>query len=98
MAEKPGESAGIAHGREIFKMHCDKCHPAGEAGVGLPINNINLPGFLTRYRIRSRSFLLWTGKMPAFHKQEISRKEMDHLIAYIKQLHHSKSDSLSAGR
>ncbi len=77
-------------GRLVFKQHCQKCHPDGESGVGLPISNIKLPGFITRYKIRSRSLLLWAGSMPAFKKDEISRKEMDELITFIKYLHHTR--------
>ena len=92
------EKTDVSQGRVIYKMMCDKCHPGGEAGVGLPVNNASLPGFLIRYRIRHRSFLLWMGKMPAFDKSEISGKEMDQLISYIKHLHHSKSEHLVSGR
>jgi mono/diheme cytochrome c family protein len=88
------ESKEVSNGRNIYKINCQKCHPDGEAGVGPAVANIHLPGFLTRYRIRSRSFLLWTGRMPAFKKDEISKKEMDDLIAYIKKLHHSKDKSV----
>lgn len=77
-------------GAGVFKTHCQKCHPDGEAGVGPAINSVPLPGFLTRYRIRSRSFLLWTGRMPAFKHDEISGGDMDALIAYIKKLRRAK--------
>jgi mono/diheme cytochrome c family protein len=96
---KPGnEDQAITLGRTVYKTHCDKCHPNGEAGVGLPLNNIYLPGFVTRYRVRSRSMLLWLGKMPAFKQHEISKEEMDNLIAYLKHMHHSKSPELTTSR
>jgi mono/diheme cytochrome c family protein len=76
----------IEEGRLVFKYQCQKCHPNGESGVGPPLNNIKLPGFLIRARVRSRAFLLWTGRMPAFNKHEISKKEMNALIAYIKYM------------
>lgn len=81
----------IEEGRLIFKYHCQKCHPNGESGVGPPINNIKLPGFLTRARIRSRAFLLWTGRMPEFKKDEISKKDMKALMAYINDMKKKES-------
>lgn len=81
------ENPQITSGRIVFKYNCQKCHPNGEAGVGPSINNINLPGFLLRKRVRSRAFLLYTGKMPAFKKDVISSKELDDLVVYLKDLH-----------
>jgi mono/diheme cytochrome c family protein len=78
--------ATVREGQIVFKNQCQKCHPGGESGVGPPINNIHLPGFLVRARIRSRAFLLWMGRMPAFDKHEISKKEMDVLIQYLKYM------------
>jgi mono/diheme cytochrome c family protein len=78
--------ARLAKGRAVFKANCQKCHPNGEAGAGPSLNNVHLPGFMLRARIRSRAFLLYTGRMPAFDKTEISRKEQDDLIRYLKQL------------
>ena len=78
------ESPQASKGRLVFKTNCQKCHPDGESGVGPPLNNIHLPGFLVRAKIRSRALLLWTGRMPAFKKNEISKKEMDDLMVFIK--------------
>ena len=92
------ENPQITEGRIIFKNKCDKCHPGGESGVGWSLNSVNLPGFITRFRVRSRGLLLWTGKMPAFDKHEISKTDMDHLVKYIKHLHHSESEKLLTGK
>jgi cytochrome c2 len=80
------EDPKLRVGREVFKANCQRCHPNGESGVGPPLNNIYLPGFLMRARVRSRAFLLWTGRMPSFKKHEISKKEMDDLIYYLKDM------------
>jgi mono/diheme cytochrome c family protein len=71
-------------GRLIFKNNCQRCHPNGEAGAGPPLNSIRLPGFLIKARVRSRAFLLWAGRMPAFDKHEISRSELQSLIHFMK--------------
>jgi mono/diheme cytochrome c family protein len=76
----------IEDGRLVFKYNCQKCHPNGEAGVGPPLNNIKLPRFIIRARVRSRAFLLWTGRMPAFKKHEISKKELSALVEYMKYM------------
>jgi mono/diheme cytochrome c family protein len=75
-----------ADGRSVFKNKCQKCHPNGEAGVGPALNNKKLPSFFIRAKVRSRATFIWTGKMPAFDKHEISKIEMDALIAYLKYM------------
>ena len=79
----------LKEGRLVFKLNCQRCHPAGEAGVGPPLNNIRLPGFLIKARVRSRAFLLWTGRMPQFDKHEISRKELRSLVRFMKEMERS---------
>jgi mono/diheme cytochrome c family protein len=74
----------IIEGRRVFKSKCQSCHPNGEAGVGPEINNIMVPKFVLKARVRSRGFLLWTGRMPQFDKHEISAKELKSLVRYIK--------------
>lgn len=76
----------IADGRLIFKDKCQKCHPNGEAGVGPALNNKKLPSVIIRARIRSRATFLWTGRMPSFNKHEISKTQLDALMAYLKNM------------
>jgi mono/diheme cytochrome c family protein len=90
MAAEESKDPKVTEGKLVFKNNCQRCHPNGEAGVGPPLNNIHLPGFLLRARIRSRAFLLWTGRMPSFKRQEISKKEMNVLVAYLKDLRKRK--------
>jgi mono/diheme cytochrome c family protein len=88
-AEHREEDPRVAAGRLVFKNHCQKCHPDGEAGEGPAINPAPLPGIVMRYRVRSRSIFLWMGKMPSFKRNELSRKEMNDLIAFIKHMKRS---------
>lgn len=80
------ENSALLAGRLVFKEKCQKCHPDGEGGVGPPLNSIHLPKSLIKARIRSRAFLLYTGRMPAFDKHEISKDEMKHLLVFVKAL------------
>jgi mono/diheme cytochrome c family protein len=73
-------------GRLVFKKNCQQCHPNGESGVGPELNNVRVPKFLIKARVRSRAFLLWTGRMPQFDKHEISPKELNSLVYFIKTL------------
>jgi hypothetical protein len=77
----------VARGRIVFKLKCDKCHPDGQGGLGPPVIGTHLPGFLIRYRVRSKSFLLWMGRMPSFDKHEISKDDMKALLAFIRKYH-----------
>lgn len=73
--------AEIAGGREVFMAHCQSCHPHGEAGLGLAINNKPLPGFMIRFQVRNG-----LGVMPSFKEEQISGEELDHLVAYLKEV------------
>jgi mono/diheme cytochrome c family protein len=68
-------------GKEIFMQYCNRCHPAGNAGLGPSIINKPLPGFLIRMQVR-RGF----GVMPSFAKENLSNDELDKLVAYIKEV------------
>lgn len=71
----------VADGRVVFMQHCHKCHPGGEAGLGPAINDKPLPEFLMKTQVR-----VGLGAMPSFHRDEISDKELDDLIRYLKAL------------
>jgi mono/diheme cytochrome c family protein len=74
----------VKTGQAIFMKNCQKCHPGGEAGVG-PALNKPMTGFSIRMQVR-HGF----GPMPAFKKRDISKGEMDYLIAYMKALRKHK--------
>lgn len=78
----------VVNGREVFMMHCQPCHPGGEAGLGFAINNKPLPGFLIRFQVRNG-----LGVMPSFKKEHISGKELDNLVAYLKVLRKNKEEA-----
>lgn len=86
-------SRQVSRGELVFMHNCQKCHPGGEAGVGMPINNLPLPGFAKRLRVRSRAFAFGIGRMPSFKKHEISRDQMDDLIVYLNALKNKEKTS-----
>lgn len=75
------EEQGLIAGRQVFLLHCQQCHPGGEGGLGPALNNKPLPGFLISFQVRQG-----LGVMPAFSEDEISGKEMDDLVSYLKAL------------
>jgi mono/diheme cytochrome c family protein len=85
------EDPAVKEGRLVFKSKCQRCHPNGEAGVAPPLNNIRLPRFFLKARVRSRAVLLWTGRMPAFDKHEISKKELKSLVTFLKAMEKGKN-------
>lgn len=68
-------------GQQVFMRYCNGCHPRGEAGIGLALNNKPLPGFLIRFQVRRG----W-GAMPGFSDEIISDDDLDALVAYMKTL------------
>lgn len=88
----------IARGELVFNDNCQRCHPGGEAGVGPSVNNMPLPGFAKRLRVRSRAFSFGMGRMPSFKKHEISKEELDDLIVYLSALKKNDEDAHGSKR
>ncbi len=72
------ESAEIERGRHVFMRYCNNCHPGGEAGLGLAINNKPLPAWLIRFQVRRG-----LGAMPSFSGDVISDEELEELSRYL---------------
>ena len=83
----PIQSEQVAHGRKIYLAFCDKCHPGGEAGLGVALNNKPLPGFLIALQVRRGM-----GAMPSFPKEILPDNQLDDLTAYMKALRAHDSD------
>ena len=71
----------VAHGQVIYMNRCDKCHPGGDAGLGPALNNKPLPGFMVKFQARHGM-----GAMPAFTDEEVTKPELDDVVAYLKAL------------
>jgi mono/diheme cytochrome c family protein len=72
-------NARIANGEKIYMIHCQKCHPAGEAGLGPALNSNPAPQFVKRFQMRHG-----LGVMPSFKKDEISKKDLQDISKYLK--------------
>lgn len=69
----------VAEGEKLFMQHCDKCHPAGEAGLGPAINSNPAPQFVKRFQMRHG-----LGVMPSFKSDEIKQDELLAISKYLK--------------
>jgi mono/diheme cytochrome c family protein len=69
----------VLHGEQVYMMHCQKCHPAGEAGLGPAINSNPAPQFVKRFQIRHG-----LGVMPSFTEQEVSTEDLKDVSEYLK--------------
>lgn len=69
----------VVNGEKVFMMHCQKCHPGGEAGLGPSINANPAPQFIKRFQMRHG-----LGVMPAFKKDEISKSDLRDISKYLK--------------
>lgn len=68
----------VANGQEKYNRYCQKCHPAGEAGLGPAVNG--KPNFLKKFQAKHG-----LGVMPAF-KDIISKQDIKDIGLYLKQL------------
>jgi len=76
----------IAHGEQLYMQYCQKCHPAGEGGLGLAINPVPVPQFVKRFQVRHG-----LGVMPSFKKDEISKPDLKAISKYMHAWKHYKS-------
>jgi mono/diheme cytochrome c family protein len=72
-------SAAVVNGEKVYMANCQKCHPAGEAGLGPALNSNPAPQFIKRFQMRHG-----LGVMPGFAEKEISRKELKDISKYLK--------------
>lgn len=77
------ENSEVAHGEQVYMIYCQKCHPAGEAGLGPAINANPAPQFLKRFQVRHG-----LGVMPSFKKDEISKSDLYAISKYMKAWKH----------
>jgi mono/diheme cytochrome c family protein len=68
----------VANGERVFMSHCNKCHPGGEAGLGPSINANPAPQLVKRFQMRHG-----LGVMPAFKKDEISKRDLHDVSKYL---------------
>lgn len=74
-------SAEARRGRALYAVHCDRCHPGGEGGLGPGINNKPFAGRLARVQAR-RGF----GAHPPFPKERLPNGDLDAILAFLKEL------------
>lgn len=72
-------SSEVAEGEKLYMMYCQKCHPAGEAGLGPSINSNPAPQFVKRFQVRHG-----LGVMPSFKKDELSTEQLHHISRYLR--------------
>lgn len=68
----------VANGERLYMVYCQKCHPAGEGGLGPAINSNPAPQFIKRFQMRHG-----LGVMPPFKKAEISKKDLRDISKYL---------------
>ncbi len=69
----------VVNGEKVYMLHCQKCHPGGEAGLGPSINANPAPQFIKRFQMRHG-----LGVMPGFNKTEISKNDLRDISKYLK--------------
>jgi mono/diheme cytochrome c family protein len=80
----------VERGRQAFMVHCNQCHPGGQAGLAPALNNKPFPGFLMKFQVR-HGF----GAMPSFSKHEINDDDLDAIIKYIGALRRQKPSQMA---
>lgn len=69
----------VVNGEKVYMAYCQKCHPAGEAGLGPSINANPAPQFIKRFQMRHG-----LGVMPGFKKDAISKSDLHDISKYLK--------------
>jgi mono/diheme cytochrome c family protein len=68
-------------GMKLFMRTCNKCHPGGEKGIGPALNDKALPNFLVHWQVR-----LGGGDMPKFTDEQISKKQLEQITAFVRMM------------
>jgi mono/diheme cytochrome c family protein len=69
----------VASGERMFMSYCQKCHPAGEGGLGPSINANPAAQFIKRFQMRHG-----LGVMPSFKKDEISKQSLRDISKFLR--------------
>lgn len=77
------EDERTVNGEKMYMIHCQKCHPMGEGGLGPAVNPNPAPGFVKRFQMRHG-----IGVMPGFKTHEISRKDLKDISRYMRRWKH----------
>jgi mono/diheme cytochrome c family protein len=77
----PYTSRDVARGEMAFMRHCQECHTFGERSFAPALNDKPAPGWLIRLQVR-----VGLGAMPSFSKSEISPRDLDAIVAYLKAM------------
>jgi mono/diheme cytochrome c family protein len=72
------KDAQVINGEKVFMVHCQKCHPGGEAGLGPALNSNPAPQFVKRFQMRHG-----LGVMPSFTTDEIPKKDLHDISKYL---------------
>jgi mono/diheme cytochrome c family protein len=75
------DSAEERRGEQAFFRFCHQCHPGGDSGLGPALNNKPLPGAAIRLQVRTG-----VGNMPSINDDELSDRDLDAIVAYMKAL------------
>ena len=78
------DTPALELGEKVYMNHCQQCHPGGEAGLGLALNNKPLPEGLIKFQVRHG-----LGAMPGFGPEKISDEELAALASYVVALRHA---------
>lgn len=73
------DNSSVVNGEKVYMIHCQKCHPGGEAGLGPAINPNPAPAFIKRFQVRHG-----LGVMPAFKRDEITKSDLHDITSYLK--------------
>ena len=65
-------------GEKVFMEYCNQCHPGGDAGLALAINNKPLPGAAIKLQVRKG-----VGQMPGFGSDVIPDADLESVVSYL---------------
>lgn len=74
----PVDTPAEVRGQRAFMMHCNQCHVGGAGALGPGLNDKPLPAFAIRMQVRAG-----LGAMPAFSEEQLSRRDLDDIVAYL---------------
>lgn len=80
------ESADVADGGRLYRLHCGACHGATAVGAALAYDRLSPPLFQAEPSVVAAAVVSGPGAMPAFGPEGFTDEELGSIVAYVQRL------------
>lgn len=86
LPEVQWQTADVAQGGRLYRLHCGACHGATAVGAALAYDRLSPPLFEAEPSVVAAAMVSGPGAMPAFGPHGFTDEELGSIVAYVQQL------------